>query len=59
MKNYEVITTQQSKGKARVIRECFDDYDVARQYAHDMCLNDSRTVSCSIYRGNILVMDVL
>lgn len=55
---YEVITTQQSKGKARVIHENFDDYDVARQYADDICY-DSRTVSCSLYKGNILIMDVL
>lgn len=59
MKKYEVITTQQDSGKARVIHELFDDYDVARQYAEDICLNDNRTVKCSIYQGNILVIDVL
>lgn len=59
MKKYEVITTQQSKDKARVIHEYFDDYEVARQYADDICLNDNRTVSCSIYKNGFLVMDVL
>lgn len=59
MQEYEVITTQQNKGKARVIHEYFNDYDLARQYAHDICVNDNRTVSCSIYKGIVLVMDVL
>lgn len=59
MKRYEVITTQEANGKARVIHEEFDDYEVARQYAHDICVNDNRTVACSIYDGNILVIDVL
>lgn len=59
MKQYEVITTQQSNGKARVIHEYFNDYDVARQYAHDICVKDNRTVRCSIYKGIVLVMDVL
>ena len=59
MKDYEVVTTQQSEGKARVIHEYFDDYDVARQYADDISINDNRTVRCSIYKRNILVMDVL
>lgn len=55
---YEVITTQQSNGKARVIHEYFNDYEVARQYADDIC-DDNRTIRCSIYKGEILVMDVL
>lgn len=59
MKNYEVVTTQQSNGKARVIHEYFEDFDLARVYADDICLNDNRTVSCSIYKGSFLVMDVL
>jgi hypothetical protein len=59
MKQYEVITTQQDKGKARVIHECFSDYEVARRYAEDICLNDNRTVKCSIYQNDILVIDVL
>ena len=59
MKNYEVVVTQQSGNKARVIHEHFDDYDVARQYADDMVLEDNRTVACSIYKGAFLVMDVL
>jgi hypothetical protein len=59
MKKYEVITTQISENKGRVIHEYFDDYDVARQYAHDISVYDNRTVSCSIYKNNILVMDVL
>lgn len=59
MKKYEVITTQVSNNKARVIHEEFNDYDTARQYADDICLNDNRTVSCMIYENNILVMDVL
>lgn len=56
---YEVITTQQGKGKARVIHEHFDDYDVARQYAHDICVDDYRTVKCSIYKNSCLIIDVL
>lgn len=59
MKNYEVIATQVSNNKARVIHEEFDDYDVARQYAHDIVIDDHRTVSCAIYKGIALVMDVL
>lgn len=58
-KMYEVITTQQANGKARVIHEYFDEFDVARTYADDICLNDNRTVQCSIYKNNFLVMDVL
>lgn len=56
---YEVITTQVDGNKARVIHEEFNDYDVARQYADDICLNDNRTVSCSLYKNNLLVMDIL
>lgn len=56
---FEVITTQQNKDKARVIHEYFNDYEVARQYAHDICLNDNRTVKCSIYKKGFLIMDVL
>ena len=61
MKQYEVIITQEANGKARVIHEEFDDYDVARHYADDICLNDNRTVKCSIYKGEnrFLVIDVL
>ena len=59
MKNYEVITVQQSGSKARVIHEYFNDYEAARAYAHDICVNDFRTVQCSIYKNNCLVMDVL
>lgn len=56
---YEVVTTQMSNGKGRVIHEEFSDYDVARQYAHDMVVDDPRTVGCSIYKNDCLVMDVL
>lgn len=59
MIKYEVITTQVSGNKARVIHEEFDDYDVAREYADDICLNDNRTVNCSIYKNGFLIMDVL
>ena len=60
MKQYEVITIQESDGKARVIHKEFDEYDVARTYADDIC-DDTRTISCSIYKGEnrCLVMDVL
>lgn len=61
MKMYEVVATQLDGNKGRVVHEEFDDYDVARQYADDICLNDNRTVSCSIYKGEnrVLVIDVL
>ena len=59
MGKYEVVTTQVSGSKGRVIHEEFDDYEVARQYAEDICLNDERTASCSIYKNDILVIDVL
>lgn len=59
MKEFEVITTQQAKDKARVIHEYFDDYDTARVYADDICINDYRTVKCSIYKNGFLVIDVL
>jgi hypothetical protein len=58
MKKYEVITTQINENKGRVIHEYFDDYDVARQYANDIC-DDLRTIHCSIYKNDILIMDVL
>ena len=58
MKKYEVITTQVNRNKARVIHEYFEDYEVARAYADDICW-DNRTVSCSIYKNGFLVMDVL
>ena len=58
MKQYEVITTQEANGKARVIHKEFDDYEVARQYADDICW-DYRTVRCSIYKNGFLVIDVL
>lgn len=58
---YEVITTQVSGDKGRVIHKEFNDFEIARQYAHDICVDDNRTVSCSIYKGEnrCLVMDVL
>lgn len=59
MKTYEVITTQESNGKARVIHKEFDDCAVARTYADDMVLNDNRTVRCSIYKNGCLMMDVI
>ncbi len=59
MKTYEVITTQESNGKARVIHRKFDDCAVARTYADDMVLNDNRTVRCSIYKNGCLMMDVI
>jgi len=59
MTKYEVITAQVSNNKTRVIHEEFNDCDVARQYADDICSNDNRTVSCSLYKGNLLIMDVL
>ena len=59
--DYEIVTVQETNGKARVIHKEFNDYEAARQYAEDICLNDNRTVRCSIYKGEnrCLVMDVL
>lgn len=59
MKDFEVITVQENMGKARVIHEYFNSWETARSYADDICLNDYRTEKCSIYKNNILVMDVL
>lgn len=57
-KIYEVITTQQSNGKARVVHEWFNDWEVALQYGNDIC-DDPRTIHCSIYKNDCLVMDIL
>lgn len=59
MKPYEVVTTQIKEDKGRVIHEYFDTFEKANEYANDICVNDSRTIKCSIYKNNILVMDVL
>ena len=58
MKQYEVETIQVSQNKSRVMHEYFEDWEVARQYADDIC-DDHRTVRCSIYKNGFLVMDVL
>lgn len=59
MKSYEVITAQQDGVKGRVIHEQFETYEEAYDYAFDISVYDSRTRRCSIYKNNILVMDVL
>ena len=61
MKEYEVVLVQESSGKARVVRKEFDCWEAARSYAHEICLEDNRVVSCSIHKGEnrCLVMDVL
>ena len=59
MKTYEVEVVQQSNERGRVIHEFFNDYELARNYADDIVLNDNRTVRCSIYKNGFLVMDVL
>lgn len=58
MKKYEVITTQVSNNKARVIHEEFYDIDLVWEYVDYIC-DDNRTVSCSIYKNGCLMMDVL
>ena len=58
MKNYEVEVTQRKEDKARVVHKNFSSFELARSYADEMTM-DNRTVKCSIYKNNCLVMDVL
>ena len=56
--NYEVITAQEAGNKARVMHDYFTSYEAARAHADIIC-DDPRTVRCSIYGGDILIIDVL
>lgn len=55
---YEVEVTQKKEDKGRVIHTEFCSWDLAREYADEMVM-DNRTVKCSIYKNNCLIMDVL
>lgn len=55
---YEIITVQQEKEKIRVIHQFFDDYDTARKHTDRVCENIKIT-KCSMYRNDILIMDIL
>ena len=55
---YEIITVQQKDEKVRVIHQFFDKYDTAREYADRVCKN-TKTTKCSMYRNDILIMDIL
>ena len=58
MTKYEVEVTQCKNDKGRVIHEEFTTWEAAHDYAKRM-VEDNRTVKCSIYKNNCLVMDVL
>lgn len=55
---YEVVTVQTNGTLIRVIHKDFPDWETARLYADDIC-DDVRTTACSIYKGEILIMNVL
>lgn len=59
MKKYEVIATQVDGNKSRVIHKEFYDVDEMGEYVDDICINDDRTVSCSVYKNGLLMYDVL